>query len=126
MSQLYTITNPNNRECSSDIPLPKASKRLAGCVAKNSNWDGHAYICQKQPGGKYEWVDVIAAASTDETLVCGCQVQHDDSGQGHNWRNISASDLPPNVIMEIECEIIDGHVQECDDYRATNGLHYRW
>ena len=61
-----------------------------------------------------------------ETLVCGCQVQHDASGQGHAWRDIDAEDIPANVREEIECEILDGGKDECDNYVASNGLHYRW
>jgi hypothetical protein len=30
------------------------------------------------------------------------------------------------VVIEIECEIIDGGRGECDGYVATNGQHYRW
>ena len=58
--------------------------------------------------------------------IMGHTIQHDNSGVGHNWRNIAASDLPAKVREEIECEIEDGGNDECDDYRATNGLHYRW
>lgn len=62
----------------------------------------------------------------DNTLVCGKQIQHDNSGVGHNWRNISADDIPANVRDEIEGEIIDGGKDECSDFVGSNGLHYRW
>lgn len=61
-----------------------------------------------------------------ETTVAGCQVQHDNSGVGHSWRNIDAENIPAQVRLEIEGEIIDGKKDECDDYVASNGLHYRW
>ena len=60
------------------------------------------------------------------SLVCGCQVQVDLSGVGHNWVNEDAWDLNPDVLMQIECEIIDGGRDECGDFVALNGLHYRW
>jgi hypothetical protein len=59
-------------------------------------------------------------------LVCGNQVQHDNSGVGHNWRDIAASDIPANIIEEIEGEMIDGKKDECEDFVGSNGLHYRW
>ena len=61
-----------------------------------------------------------------ETTVCGNQVQIDNSGVGHNWRNIDASDIPANIREELEGEMIDGGKDECDDYVASNGCHYRW
>jgi hypothetical protein len=64
---------------------------------------------------------------TNETTVCGCQIQQDLSGgQGHCWRDVPATDIPANIREEIECEIYDGGVQETDGYRASNGLWYRW
>jgi hypothetical protein len=59
-------------------------------------------------------------------LVCGVQVQWDASGQGHCWKNIDAEDIPGDIVLEIEGEIIDGGNEDCDDYVASNGLHYRW
>jgi hypothetical protein len=64
--------------------------------------------------------------SHDETLVCGCQVQCDWSGVGHCWRNVTAAEIPAGIRQEIEGEIIDGGREECDDFVASNGLHYRW
>lgn len=64
-------------------------------------------------------------ATETENLVCGKQVQHDNSGVGHNWRNIDASDIPAVVREEIEGEIIDGK-RDSGDLVASNGLHYRW
>lgn len=63
---------------------------------------------------------------TSETLVCGSQVQVDRSGRRHCWVNVTADEIPANIREEIEAEIIDGGKEECDDYVASNGLHYRW
>lgn len=56
--------------------------------------------------------------------VCGRRIQWDDSGVGHCWR--TATDLPAQIVLEIEGEIIDGGQDSCADYLASNGLHYRW
>lgn len=64
----------------------------------------------------------------DAGLVCGVQVQYDHSGgQGHCWRNCDMSQ-PGNrdAAEEIAAEIINGGVESCDDYVASNGCHYRW
>ena len=53
-------------------------------------------------------------------------IQIDRSGVGHNWRTIDASELPANVAEEIDWEIVENNQGECDDYTASNGLHYRW
>jgi len=37
------------------------------------------------------------------------QIQIDNSGVGHNWRNIDAQDIPGSIVLEIEGEIIDGY-----------------
>ena len=62
----------------------------------------------------------------NETLICGRQVQHDNSGVGHNWRNMDASEIPANIREEIEGEVIDGGKDECANFVASNGQHYRW
>ena len=64
--------------------------------------------------------------ATTEQLVCGLQIQIDRSGQGHAWRNIAAADINADAREEIEGEIIDGKKTECDEFVASNGLHYRW
>lgn len=62
-----------------------------------------------------------------DTTVCGCRVQWDKSGgQGHCWVDMSADDLRPQILQEIEEQIIDGHLEEMDDFVASNGEHYRW
>lgn len=64
--------------------------------------------------------------TTSETTICGKTIKNDNSGVGHNWRTIDASDIPADIAEEIAAEIIDGKQDECDDYVASNGLHYRW
>lgn len=64
--------------------------------------------------------------TTNETTICGSQVQHDNSGVGHNWRNIDANDIQADIREEIEGEMIDGGMDTCSDFVASNGLHYRW
>lgn len=65
------------------------------------------------------------ANQTTEGIVAGHRVQIDRSGQGHAWRKPNESELTPQVVMEIEGEIIDGK-QESGQIVASNGLHYRW
>lgn len=67
-----------------------------------------------------------AQSEEDAALVCGNQVQIDRSGVGHAWTNIDAEDIPASIREEIEGEMIDGGKDECDDFVASNGLHYRW
>lgn len=68
----------------------------------------------------------IQMTNKTTTTICDKAVQHDNSGVGHNWITISAANLPSAIVEEIECEIIDGGKEHCDDYVASNGLHYRW
>lgn len=65
-------------------------------------------------------------STENESLICGNQIQIDRSGQGHNWKDIDAQDIPATVREDIECEIIDGKKDECADFVASNGQHYRW
>ena len=67
----------------------------------------------------------MSAEPTDD-LICGHQIQHDNSGVGHNWRNISRCDIPSMVIEEIEGEIVDGKTHYCENFVGSDGLHYRW
>lgn len=63
---------------------------------------------------------VIASA-----IVLGRLVRVDRSGgHGHCWR--VAYDLWADVREEIAAEIIDGGKEECADYVASDGEHYRW
>lgn len=59
--------------------------------------------------------------------IAGKTLQVDISGQGHCWVNVDpAQSLEMDAQSEIEQEIIDGKVESCDDFVASNGLHYRW
>lgn len=70
-------------------------------------------------------------SSTEETrrdaskgIVMGRKVRVDESGgQGHCWRCVS---IPADIAEEIAGEIADGGKEECADYTASNGQHYRW
>lgn len=64
--------------------------------------------------------------TTERTTVCGHTIQEDRSGVGHCWQSVSANDIPANIVEEIAAEIIDGGLESCEDYTATNGMHYRW
>lgn len=61
-----------------------------------------------------------------QLIVAGNAIQIDRSGVGHNWRNADADDVPASIQEEIAAEIIDGGNDDCDDYVASNGVHYRW
>ena len=61
-----------------------------------------------------------------EITICGHQIQHDPSGQGHAWRDIAAEKIPCQVRLEIEGEIIDGKCDSSDGFVGSNGQHYRW
>lgn len=92
-----------------------------------------------EEAGESQWASYLTDSQLREAIlrlrpdasipsgdICGCRVQHDASGQGHAWRNVNASEIPANIVEEIAAEILDGGKDECDDYVASNGLHYRW
>ena len=62
----------------------------------------------------------------DVMTLAGCDIQIDLSGQGHAWRPANDDTCPAQIQREIEAEILDGDRETCDDYLASNGLHYRW
>ena len=64
--------------------------------------------------------------TTNETLMCGNQVQEDKSGAGHCWRNVDACDIPANIREEIEGEMIDGGMSDGGEMTGSNGIKYRW
>ncbi len=70
--------------------------------------------------------DVTDLENQTYRLVGGSRVQVDRSGVGHCWVDVALDDLPANIRVEIECEIIDGGVESTDCYRTSNGLRYRW
>lgn len=66
-------------------------------------------------------------SDTTTVTVSGYTIQIDRSnGQGHCWRDATADETPENIVHEIAAEILDGNRNECDDYVASNGQHYRW
>lgn len=55
------------------------------------------------------------------------EIQIDRSnGQGHCWTACDENSLPDQILQDIEAEAIDGGRDECGDYIASNGQHYRW
>lgn len=67
-------------------------------------------------------------STTNEQIeINGITIQYDRSGgQGHCWVAATADNCPPSIEEEIAAEIIDGGNDDCDDYVASNGCHYRW
>lgn len=64
---------------------------------------------------------------TDKIIVCGKSIQYDNSGgQGHAWIAANEDNCHPGIQEEIAAEIIDGGLDECDDFTGSNGQHYRW
>lgn len=64
-------------------------------------------------------------SETKAIEVMGHEIQYDRSGVGHCWVAAEWIDCPPSVQEEIAAEILDGR-DECRDYLASNGDHYRW
>ncbi len=64
--------------------------------------------------------------TTNETLVCGNQVQMDKSGVGHCWVDVDACDLPASIVEELEGEMIDGGMEDGGEMTGSNGIKYRW
>lgn len=62
----------------------------------------------------------------NEVTICGKNIQHDNSGVGHNWRTIDASDIPADIRDDIAAEMIEGKKNKSAKYIAANGLWYRW
>lgn len=63
---------------------------------------------------------------TNHANELDANIQIDLSGQGHAWRAIDEDNCPASIRAEIDAEIIDGGREACQDYVASNGLHYRW
>ena len=70
------------------------------------------------------WSDNETREAAEKGIVLGRKVYCDESGgQGHCWRN---GWIPADIAEEIAAEILDGGREECRDYTASNGQHYRW
>lgn len=78
--------------------------------------------CGRDISGTAMWCDECAAAYAAISHKC---VEHDASGVGHAWWPARET-LSWDIAREIASEIEDGGVQSCDDFVASNGLHYRW
>jgi hypothetical protein len=65
-------------------------------------------------------------ARHEQADVNGKQVLWDKTGVGHDYVLADADSMPENIRDEIAAEIIDGKVDICEDYVASNGQHYRW
>lgn len=50
----------------------------------------------------------------------------DHSGIGNHWKHINRDKIPLDILNEIESEVIDGCIDECKSYVASNGCHYKW
>lgn len=68
----------------------------------------------------------IEMTTETQITVCGCEIEYDKSGVGHCWVAADAIDCPADIQEEIAGEIIDGKNDECADFVASNGVHYRW
>jgi hypothetical protein len=64
--------------------------------------------------------------TTEQITINGISIQYDKSGVGHCWVGATEIDCLPSIQEEIAAEIIDGGNESCDDYVASNGVHYRW
>ena len=64
--------------------------------------------------------------TTNQIEVCGSEIQYDKSGVGHCWVAADEINCPASIQEEIAGEMIDGGMDECGDYVASNGCHYRW
>ena len=86
----------------------------------------YAAVDAARPKAAASLLDFTKVMADQQSKVCGKQIQIDRSGQGHCWRTISAGFIPYSVIEEIEGEILDGELDTCADFVASNGQHYRW
>ena len=69
----------------------------------------------------------VESMASEASKVCGKTIMIDRSyGEGHCWRTVSAGFIPYDIIEEIEGEILDGDMDTCEDFVASNGHHYRW
>jgi len=60
------------------------------------------------------------------TTICGKAIQHDASGQGHDWRWVVDGSIPADTLEDIAACILDGGVGSCVCWVADGGQHYRW
>jgi hypothetical protein len=65
-------------------------------------------------------------SNDDISGVFEVKIYIDHSGIGNHWQLIERGEIPLDILNEIESEIIDGGIDECQSYIASNGLHYKW
>ena len=65
-------------------------------------------------------------SNDDMSGVFEVKIYIDRSGIGNHWKPIDRGEIPLDILNEIESEIIDGGIDECQSYIASNGLHYKW
>jgi len=88
-------------------------------------------ISEDPASGQYETsysveVETGEKKMADQVVVLGREIQYDKSGVGHCWASAEEVDCPQSIQEEIAAEIIDGGKEDCDGYRASNGVYYRW
>ena len=66
-----------------------------------------------------------ATNTSNAMTINGYRIQHDSSGQGHNWRDVPADSREDGCREEIECWIIEDKPADGETMIAGNGLHYR-
>lgn len=64
-------------------------------------------------------------SNATQVSVVGYEIEIDNSGVGHNWQPAELADCPASIQEEIAAEIIDGK-RTSGEYKATNGIMYRW
>ncbi len=64
--------------------------------------------------------------TTNILNIAGKTIYIDMSGIGCGWRLCRERDCPLDIQEEIAAEILDGGVEETEDFVAGNGIHYCW
>lgn len=64
--------------------------------------------------------------TANQIEINGIAISYDKSGVGHCWVAADGYTCPPSIVEDIAGEIIDGGQDECEDFVASNGCHYRW
>lgn len=64
--------------------------------------------------------------TTNILNIAGKTIHVDRSGVGHDWKLCRECDCPLDTQEEIAAEILDGGVEETEDFVAGNGCHYCW
>lgn len=119
-------TNGTTGQMVGTFQLADLPARIQAAVTADPEADQWVLPALSEGDTGEEVADLRVVIREAETTLAGHQIQHDASGVGHNWRNIDADEIPKNVILEIEGEMLDGGKEEIADFVASNGQHYRW